>query len=59
MDANAPEVSIRFVRHNDNNETILCAAGDEQSTFESLGVGSSRYGAELWIDGDVVSAKPA
>ena len=53
------EVSFRFVRHNDSNETYFCSPIDEKKMFELLRAASKRYSAELWIEGDSVRARPA
>lgn len=53
-----PEVSFRFVRHNNENETFLSHPDDEIETFNSLQKLSRKYGAELAIVGDSVVAKP-
>jgi poly-gamma-glutamate capsule biosynthesis protein CapA/YwtB (metallophosphatase superfamily) len=49
-----PEVSFRFARHNDHNETYLCHPGDEQGTFQWLEKASQKHGARLWIEGDSI-----
>jgi poly-gamma-glutamate synthesis protein (capsule biosynthesis protein) len=52
------DVTLRFVRHNDANETILCSAAEEQRVFGFLRSRSTSHGAELRIEGDVVRAVP-
>jgi poly-gamma-glutamate capsule biosynthesis protein CapA/YwtB (metallophosphatase superfamily) len=52
------EVSFRFVRHNDQNETYLCHPEDEKETFAMLKQVSKRHGTTLWADGDSIYAKP-
>lgn len=44
-------VSFRFVRHNAKNETVLCAAKDENEMFAKIAERSAQYGTHLVIDG--------
>jgi poly-gamma-glutamate capsule biosynthesis protein CapA/YwtB (metallophosphatase superfamily) len=48
------EARFRFVRHNERNESVLCALGDESVTFGRLAERSARLGATLTADGDWV-----
>jgi 2-methylaconitate cis-trans-isomerase PrpF len=54
-----PEVSFRFARHNDQNETFLSHPDEEVQTFKSMQQASQKYGAKLWVDGDSIHAKPS
>ena len=47
-------VSFRFVRHNDRNESVLCAPEAEAATLARLGEASGRLGARLDVAGDAV-----
>jgi hypothetical protein len=53
-DAPEPEIALRFVRHNDANETYLSPAGAEKPTVDLLGLHSLKYGTSLKVDGDTV-----
>jgi poly-gamma-glutamate capsule biosynthesis protein CapA/YwtB (metallophosphatase superfamily) len=52
-------VSFRFVRHNDENETLLRSPEEEQGALASLAKRSEPFGAALSADGDYVLATPA
>jgi hypothetical protein len=58
-DSKKPDVSFRFARHNDRNETYLCHPEKEQETFLSLQRNSLKYGPKLWIEGDEICAAQA
>ena len=45
-------VSFRFVRHNDRNETVLCAMKDEQETLARITERSARFGTRIGVEGD-------
>jgi poly-gamma-glutamate capsule biosynthesis protein CapA/YwtB (metallophosphatase superfamily) len=45
---------IRFVRHNERNETVPCALSDEAVTLDRLTVRSAALGARLVPEGDWV-----
>jgi poly-gamma-glutamate capsule biosynthesis protein CapA/YwtB (metallophosphatase superfamily) len=47
--------AFRFVRHNDENETTLCALADEQAELADIRARSDVYGTELTAQGDWVS----
>lgn len=38
---------FRFVRHNDANETVLCAPPSERATLDAIAERSARFGAKL------------
>ncbi|MCC7484436.1 MAG: CapA family protein [Burkholderiales bacterium] len=44
--------SFRFVRHNDANETVLCAIANEAETLERLGKLSARFSTRIEVEGD-------
>lgn len=46
--------SFQFVRHNDNNETVLCSLSAEQDTLREIAQGSKIYGTCLEPRGDEV-----
>ena len=46
--------AFRFVRHNDANETVLCALKDEQATLADISKRSVRFGTKIAADGDEV-----
>jgi Bacterial capsule synthesis protein PGA_cap len=46
--------TFQFVRHNDQNETVLCKLADEQETFNEIADGSKPYGVQLSARGDEV-----
>src|SRR5436305_11322656 len=48
------EARFRFLRHNAENETVLCALADEGVTFGRLAERSARLGATLTAEGDWV-----
>lgn len=60
-DARPQRVSLRFVRHNSQNETTLHAANEETEVLAKLSQRSAQYGARLDIDGleVLVTAQPA
>jgi hypothetical protein len=45
---------FQFVRHNDRNETVLCALANEKAAFEDLARRSAQRGAKLTAHGDEV-----
>jgi len=51
--------SFQFVRHNDRNETMLCALANERSAFEDLARRSAPLGSKLTAHGDEVLVEPA
>jgi poly-gamma-glutamate capsule biosynthesis protein CapA/YwtB (metallophosphatase superfamily) len=48
-------VSFRFVRHNDENETVPCALAAERAEFDDIATRSAVYGTRLAAQGDEVS----
>ena len=50
---------FQFVRHNDRNETVLCALTNEKAAFEDLAQRSAQRGAKLSAHGDEVLVEPA
>jgi hypothetical protein len=56
-DSKKPEVSFRFVRHNNQNETYLCHPEEEQETFQWLEKTSLKHGAKLWMEGNSIYAE--
>jgi len=51
--------SFQFVRHNDANETVLCALANERAAFDDLARRSDALGAKLTAGGDEVLVEPA
>ena len=51
--------SFQFVRHNDANETVLCAMRDEGETLEKLRTRSARLATKIDVDGDEGVLAPA
>ena len=43
--------SFRFVRHNDSNETVLCAPHDEQAALSDIVKRSERLGTKIAVEG--------
>jgi poly-gamma-glutamate synthesis protein (capsule biosynthesis protein) len=52
-------VSFRFVRHNDRNETVLCAMRDEAETLEKIASRSKQFATRLEVEGDEAVVRPA
>jgi len=52
--AGVSAADFRFVRHNAANETMPCALGAEQATFERIAAASARLGATLTAEGEWV-----
>src|ERR1700732_1573338 len=50
---------FRFVRHNDRNETVLCALASERAAFDDLARRSAQLNARLTAHGDEVLVEPA
>ncbi|UHL63089.1 CapA family protein [Paralcaligenes sp. KSB-10] len=48
------KVTFQFVRHNDNNETVLCPLVDEQDTLREITQGSKVYGTCFEPSGDEI-----
>jgi poly-gamma-glutamate synthesis protein (capsule biosynthesis protein) len=48
-------VRFQFVRHNAENETVLCPLGDERAEFDDIVERSSEYGTRLVPMGDEVN----
>ena len=44
--------SFQFVRHNDRNETVLCAMRDEGETLAKIGKRSAAFSTRLEVEGD-------
>jgi poly-gamma-glutamate synthesis protein (capsule biosynthesis protein) len=51
--------TFQFVRHNERNETVLCALADEHAAFDDLAQRSAKIGARLSAHGDEVLVEPA
>jgi len=47
--------TFQFVRHNDQNETVLCALADEQETLKEIAAASKVYGVTLTPKGDEIA----
>ena len=45
-------VALRFVRHNDRNETLLRAPGEEPEALRDLTERSARFGTRIAVEGD-------
>jgi hypothetical protein len=52
------EVSFRFVRHNERNETVPCVLAAEQAEFDDIRERSAALGARLSASGDEVLVAP-
>lgn len=44
--------SFRFVRHNERNETVLCAMQDERESLAKITDRSARFGTRIGLEGD-------
>ena len=44
--------SFQFVRHNDRNESVLCAMRDEGETLEKIRQRSARFATRIDVEGD-------
>jgi poly-gamma-glutamate synthesis protein (capsule biosynthesis protein) len=53
--ARLTEAGFSFVRHNQLNETVLCAVADEQTEFQEIVQRSVAYGTRLMTAKDAVS----
>jgi hypothetical protein len=51
--------AFEFVRHNAQNETVICKIGDEQEGLEALRKRSSAFQTKLEVDGNTVVFSPA
>jgi poly-gamma-glutamate capsule biosynthesis protein CapA/YwtB (metallophosphatase superfamily) len=47
--------TFQFARHNDANETVLCALADEQATLADITKRSAPFGTQLTAQGDQVA----
>ena len=47
--------TFQFVRHNDANESVLCALAQEQATLEDIRQRSAKFGTQLTPQGDQVA----
>lgn len=47
--------TFQFARHNDRNESVLCALADEQETLREITDASKPFGAKLSTQGDEVT----
>jgi poly-gamma-glutamate synthesis protein (capsule biosynthesis protein) len=45
-------VTLRFVRHNERNETVLRAPGDEPGALRDLTERSARFGTRISVEGE-------
>lgn len=52
------DARFRFVRHNQNNETVLCALSDEGRDLAEITTASAALGATLRPEGDEVVVSP-
>ncbi len=52
---NVTDARFRFVRHNDDNETVLCALKDEGEVFGQVSAGSAKLGTKVTPVGDEVA----
>jgi poly-gamma-glutamate synthesis protein (capsule biosynthesis protein) len=52
-------VTVQFVRHNERNESFLCALKDEADALAELVEGSARFGTRLVAQGDQVKVELA
>ena len=50
--------SFRFVRHNDRNETVLCAMNEEADTLLKVGQRSAPFSTRLDVEGDEAVLRP-
>ena len=51
--------SFRFVRHNDRNETVLCAMSNEGETLEKLRKRSAVFSTRIDVEGDEAVVRQA
>jgi poly-gamma-glutamate capsule biosynthesis protein CapA/YwtB (metallophosphatase superfamily) len=49
------KAAFQFVRHNDNNETVLCPLKNEGEVLAQVSAGSKKLGAKLMPQGDDVA----
>ena len=54
-----PGAAFEFVRHNAQNETVICKISDEQEGFEALRKRSGAFQTQLAVDGNTVVFSPA
>jgi hypothetical protein len=47
--------TFQFVRHNEQNESVLCTLADEQETLREITEASKAFGATLTPNGDEVA----
>jgi hypothetical protein len=46
---------FQFVRHNDDNETVLCLLKNEAEAFGQVSAGTAKLGSKLMPEGDEVA----
>jgi len=51
--------SFRFVRHNDRNETVLCAMRDEGEMLDKIAKRSAKFATRIDVEGDEAVVRPA
>ncbi|MCW5605643.1 MAG: CapA family protein, partial [Burkholderiales bacterium] len=49
---NVKRAAFQFVRHNDRNETVLCAMENERETFAAIAERSARFATPIDAEGD-------
>jgi poly-gamma-glutamate capsule biosynthesis protein CapA/YwtB (metallophosphatase superfamily) len=49
------KAAFQFVRHNDDNETVLCALNNEGEVFRQVSAGTTQLGSKLTPQGDEVA----
>jgi poly-gamma-glutamate synthesis protein (capsule biosynthesis protein) len=57
-DRRIERASFRFVRHNDRNETILCAMRDEGEMLDKIVKASARFATRIDVEGDEAVMRP-
>jgi len=49
------KAAFQFVRHNDDNETVLCLLKNEAEVFGQVSAGTAKLGSKLTPHGDEVA----
>ena len=49
------KATFQFVRHNDDNETVLCLLKNEGEVFDQVSAGTTQLGSKLAPQGDEVA----
>ena len=57
-DRRVERAAFRFVRHNDANETVLCAMRDEGEALEKLRARSAKLATKIDVEGNEGVLRP-